>query len=328
MDTFSAQQIHNESIIIDGLNASWFFDPLVLQKLRQGGVTAVNATVAAWHSPADTLMMLGNVFQLFRQHSDIITQIFSVSDIAEAKHQQKTGIILGFQDTAPLGGSSQLLAVYQQIGVRIIQLTYNFKNDVGCGCMESTDTGLTDFGKSVVAEMNRLGMLVDLSHCGYKTTLDAIYASAKPIAITHANPKSLCNVPRNKTDEELKAAAERGGVIGLVVFPLMLTGQVTADIEDYFRAIDTMVNLVGIDHTALGPDFMEQMPQEIAMQALDGLPPEIRSSFIAMPFTKGFSTVAEFAKVTEVLLQHGYTLEDVQKIMGRNWLKLYETVWK
>ncbi len=327
MDSVSAQQAHRESIIIDGLNASWFFDPLVLQKLQQGGVTAVNATVAAWHTPTETLMMLGNVFQLFRQYSSLITQIYSVSDIGEAKWQQKTGIILGFQDSAPLGDTVQLLAVYQQLGVRIIQLTYNFKNSVGCGCMEPADTGLTDFGKNVVAEMNRLGMLVDLSHCGYKTTLDAIYASSKPIAITHANPKSLCNIPRNKTDEELKAAAESGGVIGLVVFPLMLTGQASADIEDYFRAIDTMVNLVGIDHTALGPDFMEQMPQEIAMQALDGLPPEIRSSFITMPFTKGFSTIAEIAHVTEVLFRHGYALEDVQKIMGRNWLKLYESVW-
>ena len=327
MDTTISQQIHHESIIIDGLNASWFLEPQVLHNLHRGGITAVNATIAAWHNPTETLAMLGDVYALFAQHTDLIIPVHTTADIATAHRTQRTGMILGFQDTSPIGDNARLLAVYHQLGVRIIQLTYNHPNLVGTGCMAPEDTGLTAFGQTVVAEMNRLGILVDLSHCGQRTTLDAVAASAQPVAITHANPKALCDVPRNKTDEAFKAVAARGGVVGAVVFPLMLTGRFDATLDDYIRTIDYLVNLVGIDHVGLGPDFMEHMPREVAMQVLKGLPPEMMEAFLNAPPTVGFASIAECAQVTQALVVRGYTRAQVQQILGGNWLRLYQTVW-
>ena len=323
-----ASLLHQESIIIDGLNASWFPDPRALQHLHEGGVTAVNATIAAWHGPLETLDLFSAVLPLFERHSDIIMQVESVADIGRAKESGRVGMILGFQDTAPIADNPSLLSVYHKLGVRIIQLTYNHENLVGYGCQAPEDGGLTDFGREVVAEMNRLGILVDVSHCGPRTTLEAIEASATPIAITHANPLALVDMPRNKSDEAVRALAERGGVIGAVQFPAMVTRQFPATVETYVDVIDHMVNGAGIDHVGLGPDFMEFMPAEVAAAALKGLSPEAIKQFSAIPPMQDFETAAQFPNVTAALLRRGYTLEDVQKIMGGNWLRLYGEVWR
>ncbi|MEA3335085.1 MAG: dipeptidase [Chloroflexota bacterium] len=327
MSSSIASQLHQESIIIDGLNASWFPDPRVLQHLHEGGVTAVNATIAAWHDPLETLDLFSALLPLFEQHSDIIMQVESVEDIAGAKESGRVGMILGFQDTAPIADNLGLLSVHYKLGVRIIQLTYNHENLVGYGCQAPEDGGLTGFGREVVAEMNRLGILVDVSHCGPRTTLEAIETSTTPIAITHANPLALLDMPRNKSDEVIRALAERGGVIGAVQFPAMVTRQFPATVETYVDVIDHLVRVAGIDHVGLGPDFMEYMPAEVAAAALKGLPPEAIKQFAAIPPMQDFETAAKFPNVTAELLRRGYAPEDVKKIMGGNWLQLYEEVW-
>ena len=322
-----ASQTHRESIIVDGLNASWFPDPIVLEHLHQGGVTAVNATIAAWHDPMETMGLLSNVLPLFEQHADIIMQVESLADIARAKQSGRVGMILGFQGTSPIGDNLGLLTLYHKLGVRIVQLTYNYRNRVGDGCQEPEDGGLSEFGRAVVAELNRLGMLIDISHCGPRTSMEAIEASQKPIAITHANPRALLDHPRNKTDDIIRAACERGGVIGAVIFPPMLTRNIPATLDDYLDTLDYLINLVGIDHVGLGPDFMEAMPAEVAAGALKGLPPEVIKQFSAVPPTQGFESAAAFPNVTAGLLGRGFTDTDVKKIMGGNWLRLYDEVW-
>jgi len=265
---------------------------------------------------------------LLSNHRDEFLMVRSSEDIRTAKAGNRTGFIIGFQDTQPIADNLANLDHFHQAGVRIIQLTYNTPNRVGCGCMSPEDTGLTEFGKEVVREMNRLGMLIDLSHCGEKTTLDAIAASEKPVAFTHANPFKFCPIPRNKSDELLKAVAETGGVIGAVVFPLMLNCQSTATLEDYLRVIDYLVELVGIDHVGLGPDFMELMPPEIAEAVLKDTPPEMQKKLLEGGVTEGFASATEFPNVTAGLLARGYGKEAVQKIMGLNWLRLYSEVWQ
>lgn len=321
------QKLHEESIIIDGLNASWFLSDGVMEQIHAGGVTAVNATIAAWHSPAETIDMIGQMLRQLEKHSNIAMQIRSAADIHAAKATGKTGFILGFQDTAPIADKLHLLRVYHELGVRIIQLTYNFENLVGFGCQAPEDKGLTDFGREVIAEMNRLGILIDLSHCGPRTTLEAIELSAQPVAITHANAAAQFPHPRNKADETIKACAAKGGVIGALSFPAMLTQQLPATIDDYAAAIDYLVQLAGVDHTAIGPDFMEEMPLEVVQKVLGGLPPEVIQMMQAMPPVQNFDTAAKMGNITAVLLQRGYKAKDVQKIMGSNWLQLYEQVW-
>lgn len=328
MNPPEAAQLHRESIIIDGLNASNFFDPRLPRRLHDGGLTAVNATLAAWHTPEETIHLLAGALRLLNQQAELLTQVLSAEDIHKAKESKRVGLIFGFQGAEPIGDDLRLLALYHALGVRIVQLTYNFRNRVGCGCLEKEDDGLSDFGRQVVAEMNRLGMVIDLSHCGIRTTREAIELSRQPVAFTHANALTLCPHPRNKSDDALRALAAAGGVAGVVIFAPMLTCSPNATLDDYVRMIDYLVNLVGVDHVGLGPDFMEEMTTEVAMQALRGLPPEALKQFSHIPPTQGFESIALCANVTNALIRRGYGQEEVTKIMGGNWLRLYRQVWK
>lgn len=318
---------HRDNIIIDGLNASWFLEPEILRRVHSAGVTAVNATLAAWHGQVETMNLIGGVFANLRKNSDIVQQVLTVDDIAHAKSRDQVGIILGFQDTSPIEGRLQQLEVYHRLGVRVMQLTYNAANPSGCGCQVPHDTGLTDFGREVIAEMNRLGILLDLSHCGPRTTLEAIEASAKPVAFTHANAAAFVASPRNKSDEALLACAAKGGVIGAIAVPVLISKSMPARLEDYLNAIDDLVQRVGPNHVALGPDFMEKMPKEVLDASVKDLPPEAVAAYAAMPLTVGFESVTDLPKVTAGLLGRGYTPEDVKKIIGGNWLRLYAQVW-
>ncbi len=328
MNTPNARDLHHESIIIDGLNASNFFDPRVFPRLFAGGITAVNATVAAWHTPAEAVNLMADLLNVIDERSDILMQARSVADIHAAKASGRVGVIAGFQGGEPIGANLNMLKLYHALGVRIIQLTYNFRNLIGCGCQEPEDTGLSDFGREAIAEMNRLGILIDLSHCGIRTTREAIDASAGPVAFTHANALALCAMRRNKSDEAVKAVAARGGMVGVVVFPPMLTCSPNASLDDYVRMIDHYVNLVGVDHVGLGPDFMEDMDPLVAAASLKGLPADTLKAFAAIPPTLGFESISACANVTAALLARGYSAADTRKIMGENWLNLYQTVWK
>jgi membrane dipeptidase len=327
MSKAQPSELHSQAIIIDGLNASYFLNEEVLRRLKRGGVTAFNGTIAAWHSLPETMGLIADHYRLFEDKPDLIRQIRTTEDIRVCKSKGVPGMILGFQDINPINANSRMLAVYHALGVRIIQLTYNEGNQAGFGCMASDDRGLTSFGREVVAEMNRLGMLIDLSHCGHKTTMDAVEASSAPVAFTHANPLALAKSPRNKPDEAFRALAARGGVAGVIALPAWLTHDGQATLEDYLRAIDYLVNLMGVDHVGLGTDFMEEMPEEIMATALKGISAENLQKFYASKIVKEFESISDCPKVTEGLLGRGYSIEDVKKIMGGNWLRLYQQVW-
>ena len=320
-------QFHEESIIVDGLNASWFLADGVIERVHSGGVTAVNATIAAWHDPGETMDMIGQVLLQLDRHAHIAMQVESTGDIATAKAAGKAGFILGFQDTAPIADQIHLLRAYHKLGVRIIQLTYNFENRVGYGCQAPEDHGLTLFGKDVISEMNRLGILVDLSHCGERTAADAIEHSNAPVAITHANSADFFPNKRNKSDRIIKACAEKGGVVGAVSFPALLKKAGPVTLNDYIDSISYLVELVGIDHVGIGPDFMEEMPLEVAQTVLAGLPVDAVSFMQKMPPMEGFASVSDMPNLTAALLRKGFGEDDVRKIMGGNWLRLYGLVW-
>lgn len=328
MSPIDPARFHRESLVIDGLNASYFLEPKVLDRLRAGGVTAVNATLAAWHGMDKTMDLISQHYAVFERHSDRVMQVRDVTDIFRAKATGRVGFILGFQGTDPIQDNIWLLSMYYALGVRIMQLTYNATNRVGSGYRMPVDEGLTPFGRQVVREMNRLGILVDLSHCGERTTREAIEHSEQPVAITHANSRRIVDEPRNKSPEVLKAMAAKGGVVGAMAFPIALTGERNATLEDYLNAIDDLVDLVGIDHVGLGPDFMEEMPHEILTQALTGFSEDTMSRFFNAPATTGFESIATLPNVTEGLFRRGYGPPDVKRILGENWLHLYGRVWQ
>jgi len=211
-------ELHDELIVFDGLIiANW--GPEVFADMRRGGITAANCTCSVWEGFEATMANLARFQAWFRAHADLILQIRTTEDIHCAKREGRTGIVLGFQNVSAFEDQLGAIGLFKELGVGIVQLAYNTQNLVGAGCYESKDPGLSDFGREVVAEMNRVGMLCDLSHVGPATSRDTILVSTQPVAYSHCLPAGLKAHPRNKSDEELRFIADHGGFVGVTMFP-------------------------------------------------------------------------------------------------------------
>ena len=329
-----ARKIYDEAIVIDGLSISNWESDAVFRRLRAGNITAINATVATWENFVQTMAHLSAWMRRFRERDDIL-QVKETADIYAAKEQGKTGIILSFQNASPIENELDRLGLFLALGVRVIQLTYHETNLLGSGCWERTDGGLSNFGVDAVREMNRLGIVIDLSHVGPKTTMDAIEMSEQPVAITHANARSFCNHPRNKEEDALKLLAEKGGVVGATSYAHFLPKGFDSTVEDFVDAIDDMVERVGIDHVAIGTDSTHDQPLEFWHYIGSQQGTKFPSTFAdgSVPYTelsfqpKGIDSPAEFPNLAEALVNRGYSAEDITKLLGGNWMNLFERVW-
>ena len=329
-----ARKIYDEAIVIDGLSISNWESDAVFRRLRAGNITAINATVATWENFVQTMAHLSAWMRRFRERDDIL-QVKETADIYAAKEQGKTGIILSFQNASPIENELDRLGLFLALGVRVIQLTYHETNLLGSGCWERTDGGLSNFGVDAVREMNRLGIVIDLSHVGPKTTMDAIEMSEQPVAITHANARSFCNHPRNKEEDALKLLAEKGGVVGATSYAHFLPKGFDSTVENFVDAIDDMVERVGIDHVAIGTDSTHDQPLEFWHYIGSQQGTKFPSTFAdgSVPYTelsfqpKGIDSPAEFPNLAEALVNRGYSAEDVTKLLGGNWMNLFERVW-
>ena len=220
--------------------------------------------------------------------------------------------------------------------MRIIQVTYNERNLLGDGCYERVSGGLTHFGAEAVAEMNRIGILIDLSHVGERTTLDVIDASEMPVSVTHANAKPYYDVPRNKTDEAVRRLAERGGVVGATcIITFLKTGE-SSTLPDYVDAIDDMVERIGIDHVGIGTDFTQDQTNSfwryIGSQHGSKYParhidPNVRNDRRLL-YPMGLETPDKLPALADALSGRGYGWEDVEKVLGGNWMRLFREVWQ
>ena len=329
-----ARGIYDRAIVIDGLNVSNWNSPAVFDSLRAGKLTAVSATVAVWENFLETMDHLSAWQRRFRERGDFM-QIHNTADILAAKETDRTGIILSFQNASPIENDLDRLALFHALGVRIIQLTYHERNLLGNGCWERRDEGLSNFGVDAVREMNRLGIVIDLSHVGPKTTMDAIEMSEQPVAITHANALSFCDHPRNKEEEALKLLAEKGGVVGATSFANFLPKGFDSTVEDFVDAIDDMVERIGLDHVAIGTDSTHDQPLEFWHYIASQQGTKFPSTFAdgSVPYTelsfqpKGIASPAEFPNLAEALSNRGYRAEEITKLLGGNWMSLFERVW-
>ena len=321
------KDLHKNSIVIDGLVVSnWSRE--VFADMRKGGLTAANCTCSVWEGIRGTLNNIAHWKCYFQTNKDLILQVKTSDDIYTAKKTNRTGIILGWQNTSGIEDHIDYLGIFKDLGVGIMQLTYNTQNLVGSGCYESHDSGLSDFGRDVVDEMNRLGILIDLSHVGAKTSDDAIRYSKKPVAYSHCLPSGLKDHPRNKTDEQLKFIADCGGFIGVTMFPPFLKNGANSAIDDYVEAIDYVVNLVGEDCIGFGTDFTQghddSFFQWITHDKGSGRK-LVEFGEISNPL--GLQTLGEYPNLTEAMLRGGWSENKVRKIMGENWLRLLREVW-
>jgi len=323
-----SRRIHEAAIVIDCLEISNWTEG-VFRNMRSGGLTAVNCTVSVLEDFRQTIRNLGVWYERFEKFSDLIMPVRRTEDIQKAKETGKTGIILGFQNTSAMEDDLKLLRIFHELGVRIMQLTYMEANLAGQGCLERIDAGLSGFGLEMIEEMNRLGILIDLSHVGYRTTMEAIEASKKPVVFTHANPKSLCDHPRNKTDDAIKALVKKGGIIGATVFPVFLPAGNNSTVSDFVDVVDYLVKMVGIDHVAVGTDFTEGQPKEFFDWLLTGRSMKGPALRLNHPLKNppGIEGAADFPNVTEAFVARGYAESDIRKILGENMLRLFRDVW-
>ena len=326
-----AQRIHKEAIIIDGL--TYMTAPeedTYLKTLIDAGITATNITVPkVLDNFEQTVRRIADWYAVLTRFQDLFVQALTVDDIRRAKEEGKTAIIMGFQDTKPIENELKLIDIFYHLGVRIIQLTYQYQNFVGCGCGEENDPGLSGFGRDLVEKLNDLGILVDLSHCGPKTLMDAVEASSRPVACTHVSALTLCDHVRNKSDELIMAVAEKGGLIGLPSFSqfMDIRGTHSPSIIEYLDVVDYIVRLIGIDHVALGFDFEPSWVEQDYNKAARAYPEiYLDFSFKDAPL-RGLGGIEDTINVTRGLVSRGYLEEDIKKVLGENYLRVFNETW-
>ena len=325
--------IYDDSIVIDGLNVSNWDSRAVYDSLSNGRVTAINATIAVWEGFHETLDNTSAWMRRFRDQSHVLSQIRTADDILRAKEQGKVGVALGWQNASPIENHLERLELFHQFGVRVIQIVYNERNLVGNGCFERVDDGLSSFGVDVVREMDRLGILIDLSHVGDQTTLEAIELSENPVACTHANARSFFDHVRNKTDDALKLLAEKGGVVGANAFPPFLRNEWESTLSDYVDAIDDLVERIGIDHVGIGTDYTQDQSRDFFRWLLSRqgtIPQEEWLASFPDPVIHptGMETPDKLSAVSRELQARGYSDEDIEKVLGGNFLRLFRQVWR
>ena len=313
-------ELHNDAIVIDGLIiAKWNRE--LLEDMRRGGLTAANCTVSVWEGFQATVDNIVKSNQLMAECSDLVRPVRTTADITRAKEEGKTGIIFGFEDQIGY------VEIFKQLGVGIVQMCYNTQNLVGTGCYER-DGGLSGFGREIVAEMNRAGIMCDLSHVGAKTSEEVILESKKPVCYSHCLPSGLKEHPRNKSDQELKFIADHGGFVGVTMFAPFLKKGIDSTIEDYCEAIEYVMNIVGEDAIGIGTDFTQGHGQEFFEWLTHDKGYARRlTDFGKIINPKGIRTIGEFPNLTEALLKRGLSETQVRKIMGENWVRVLKDVW-
>jgi membrane dipeptidase len=319
--------LHDDLIVIDGLIISRW-SRSVFKDMRKGGLTAANCTCSVWEGFAATMRNIAEWKRMLRDNADLITQVYTSADIGRAKREGKTGIILGFQNIAAFEDQLGYIQLFKEVGVGVAQMAYNTQNLVGTGCYESHDPGLSDFGREVVNEMHRVGIMCDLSHVGAKTSEDVILASKKPVAYTHVLPAALKAHPRNKSDNELKFIADHGGFIGVTMFPPFLAKGNDASIEDYVAAIDYVIGIAGEEGVGIGTDFTQD--QDGAF--FDWLTHDKGYARKLVNFTEvinpqGMRRIGDFPNLTQAMEKAGWPERKIRRVMGENWVRVLNEVW-
>ena len=323
----SAEALHTALTVFDGLIVS-NFSRTVFEDMRRGGLTAANCTCCIWEGFSDTMNNVARWKQWFREHADLITQVHTTADIARAKRESKTGIALGWQNLTGIEDQLGRLELFKNLGVGIMQIAYNTQNLVGTGCYESRDGGLSDFGREVVAEMNRLGILCDLSHVGPNTSEDVIRASTKPCAYTHCAPAALKSHPRNKSDDQLRFIVDRGGFVGVTMFPPFLKRGTQATVDDYVEAIEYVIGVCGEDQVGFGTDFTQGYGREFFdwITHDKGYARKL-TEFGDIINPEGMREIKDYPNLTATMEKRGWKESRIRKVMGENWVRVLKEVW-
>jgi len=350
-----SEKLHQEAVVVDGHNHimmelgkrrnrgdkavfSSYYAPLI----RKAGVNVVMLEIggdATCLTNYTDLMLWGSLWVMdmlweeARESSETISVCLNCTDIDAALAEGKTAVLLTMEGGRPLEGKPTLdnlvgLRTFHKLGLRGLQLVDNGRNRIADGKGEvRTKGGLTNFGISVVEEMNRLGMLIDLAHMAEPGFWDVIEVSEDPVIDSHSNCRVVCDHPRNLTDDQIKAIAKKGGVIGMSCMSAMVEkDKDEPTVDDLVKHIDHIAELVGIEHVGLGPDHYEF---EIECNIWDPAPGWLEGVFYGVRdtyFVKGLNNMSGFPLFTDALVKGGYSEQDIRKVLGENWLRVYREV--
>ena len=330
--------------VVDFLASPGYFNypsdpPLTADMVRNAvdsGITAVNLTVSSGDFEA-TVAKIARWEAEIERHADALRRVRTTGQLAEAKRSGRLGVIYGFQDATPVDRDLDRLQVFDDLGVKVIQLTYNVRNLVGDGCLEPGNAGLSNFGHAYVERMDELGIIVDLGHCGQRTTADGIAASKNPVAISHSACQAVAPHPRSKRDEELRSMAERGGVVGIYLMPFLSPGRVpTAD--DVVAHLEHALDVCGEDHVGIGSDlsvtpidmsdaYWSAHREFVRRRIEQGIaaPSEDPDILFTVP---DLNSPRRMEKIADLLAGKGHEAPVIEKVLGGNWARLFGEVWK
>lgn len=341
-----------DGIIIDGLGGignpnlprsaspAERFDERARADLRASGLTATNVTLDWVAGPGDpyeaSLASIAEYDAIIAENPDNLLKVLTTADIRAAKSSGRTGLIFGFQNAEQLGGDVGRVQEFFDRGMRVIQLTYNIANSLGHGSVVPENGGLTPFGREAVTAMNAAGILVDLSHSGERTCLDAIEQSRSPIVISHTGCRALADLPRNKTDAELRGVAEGGGVVGIYYMPFLnQVGQPYA--EAVVRHVEHALDVCGEDHVGIGTDnpvsaiddleaYRQALMEELRERRRLGISAPGETDDI-VPFIPDLRGPDKFRDLAERLSARGHSDTVIGKVLGGNFLRVMGEVW-
>jgi len=315
---------------IDALQyANW--SEKIFRQMREGGIDAVHVTIAYHENFRETVANIEQWNSLFERFAELIFQGKTGDDVRLARKSGRTAIFYGFQNPSPMEDDIRLVEILHTLGARFMQLTYNNQSLLGSGCYENNDTGITRMGKEVIEEMNRVGLVVDMSHSAERSTLEAMEISSRPIVITHANPGFWEPALRNKSQAVLQGLAQTGGMLGFSLYPHHLKDKGECSLESFCEMIARTAEIMGVDHIGLGSDLCQDQPDSVVewMRAgrwtkkIDyGEGSANNAGFPPMP--GWFKDNRDFNNIEQGLLDVGFNAEDTAKVMGNNWLEFFD----
>ena len=300
---------------------------------RQAELDAVHVTIVYHEDYNEFLNEIKKWEKLFEKNSDLIFQGTNFKDIEKAKLEKKTAIFFGFQNCSPIEDDISLVEKVHKLGCRFMQLTYNNQSLLATGCYEKIDSGVTNFGREVIKEMNRVGIVIDMSHSAEKSTLDAIEISEKPIAITHANPSFWHASKRNKSNELLKVLSDSGGILGFSLYPHHLKNNTNCTLDSFCEMIARTSDIMNIKNIGIGSDLCLNQPDEIVEWMRNGTWSKNKNygegskSKPGFPKQPGwFEDARGFFNIEKGLRKVGFSEEETNGILGNNWYNFYRNI--
>ncbi len=303
----------------------------IFRQMREGGLDGVHVTICYHENFRDTVLNIEKWNRWFETYPELICHARSAEDLRRAKADGRTGIIFGFQNCSPIEDDIGLVEICHTLGARFMQLSYNNQSLLATGCYEAEDPGITRMGRQVIKEMNRVGLVVDMSHSAERSTLEAIEISERPIAITHANPAFWHAARRNKSDAVLAALAESGGMLGLSLYPHHLKDKSDCSLESFARMAADLAERYGVGFFGIGSDLCQDQPDSVVewmrvgrwSKEIDyGEGSASDAGFPPQP--DWFTDNRDFPNLARGLAEVGFNDQEVAQIMGENWLNFYQ----